>query len=587
MRKRRLQLGLLLAAAALLPVPTPAACVIGKMADLPVRMLGLRALMPVKLNGTDSQLVVDSGSFYSILSPASAMALRLKLSHTSVLPYIGGVNGAFDFSLATIDEFVLDNIPLRGKWQFVVGGTDVGDGAAGLLGSNILGIADVEYDLSDGVIRLMRPTDCRERSLAYWAGAAQLPIEMMPIEYTGKFGWRIAGTAVLNGHKIRVQFDTGAPTSVLTLAAARRAGVTPQSPGVVSAGIGFGLGRGKYPTWVGPFASFKMGGEETRNTRLRFGDLTMGDEDMLVGMDFFLSHRIYVANSQHKLYFTYNGGPVFNLASLRTQSPPTEARDGSSEPHSAADFAARGRALVARRDFERAIADLTQAAQLDPSQPDYFYQRALAYLGEERSDPALTDLDQALKLKPDFTDALLTRARLELRRSDKAAARADLDVVDRTTSTQSDLKLEMSSLYLGAGLPEQSIHQVDEWISSHGSDARLPVALNERCWARAMWNRELDQAEADCKRSLRLSRDDPNTLNSLGWVELRRGRFDLSITQFDSALQRAPKQASSLYGRGIDELRLGKTAAGEGDIAVARAMAPHLEERLHTWGVSP
>ena len=34
---------------------------------------------------------------------------------------------------------------------------------------------------------------------------------------------------------------------------------------------------------------------------------------MLIGADFFLSHRVYVANSQRKLYFTYNGGPVFNL----------------------------------------------------------------------------------------------------------------------------------------------------------------------------------------------------------------------------------------------------------------------------------
>jgi tetratricopeptide (TPR) repeat protein len=587
MNKRLLPLSLVLSAAALSPAASLAACVIGKMADLPVRMVGLRALMPVKLNGSDSQLIVDSGAFYSILSPASAMALKLKLSPTSVLPYMEGVNGAFGFSLATIDDFVLDGIPLGRKWQFVVGGTDVGDGAAGLLGSNILGIADVEYDLSNGVIRLMKPTDCGDRPLAYWAVAAQLPTEMMPIDYTGKFGWRIAGTAVVNGHKIRVQFDTGSPTSVLTLAAAKRAGLTPQSPGVVPAGINFGLGRGTYQTWVGPVASFKMGGEETLNTRLRFADLTLGDVDMLVGMDFFLSHRIYVANSQHRLYFTYNGGPVFNLASLRPQSPPSPSQDESNQPHSAAEFAARGRALVARRDFEHAIADLTQAAQLDPSQPDYFYQRALAYLGEKQSEPALADLDQAVKLKPDFTDALLTRARLELIKGDKAAARADLDAVDGKTATESDVRLDMSGLYLDAELPEQSIHQLDLWIASHESDAKLPVALNSRCWSRAMWNRELDKAEADCKHSLRLNRNNPATLDSLGWVELRRGRFDVSITQFDSALHTAPKLPSSLYGRGIDELRLGKTSAGEADIAAASALAPHLAEQMRVWGVNP
>jgi hypothetical protein len=35
---------------------------------------------------------------------------------------------------------------------------------------------------------------------------------------------------------------------------------------------------------------------------------------MLLGADFFVSHRIYVSNAQHKMYFTYNGGPVFSAA---------------------------------------------------------------------------------------------------------------------------------------------------------------------------------------------------------------------------------------------------------------------------------
>ena len=34
------------------------------------------------------------------------------------------------------------------------------------------------------------------------------------------------------------------------------------------------------------------------------GELDLPHVDMLIGPDFFLSHRIYVASSQHKLYFT-------------------------------------------------------------------------------------------------------------------------------------------------------------------------------------------------------------------------------------------------------------------------------------------
>ncbi len=60
--------------------------------------------------------------------------------------------------------------------------------------------------------------------------------------------------------------------------------------------------------------------------KLRFGDLGLVDADMLIGADFFLSHRIYVASKQRKVYFTFNGGPVFNLADAPPQVAGTDRR---------------------------------------------------------------------------------------------------------------------------------------------------------------------------------------------------------------------------------------------------------------------
>lgn len=587
---------LITATSLLLPLGSFAACSIGKIADLPVRMEGMRALIPVKLNGADTNLILDSGAFLSLLSPAGAAQVKAKVSPTTEISLIRGANGLADVSAATLDQFVLDGIPMPPHYQFLVGGTDPGEGAVGLLGENILGIEDSEYDLANGIIRLMKPQDCGDHPLAYWAEASKLPIQRVTlVETGGRVSGQIIGTAQLNGHSIYVLFDTGAPMSVLTLKAARRAGVTQSSPGVVSAGFSVGVGRGGYPTWVGPFASFKIGGEETSNTRLRFGDLTVGDIDMLLGMDFFLSHRIYVSKAQHRLYFTYNGGPVFNLASLQAPSPQAEAPPAASaqpaasgsEPHTAAEFAARGGALLARREFEDAIADLTQACQLDPSQPQYFYQRAVAYFGAKQGAPAKADLDQALKLKPDYLEALMDRARVELLQKDTDAARTDLDAADHTIPESSASRMSLSMLYLSAQLPEQSVHQLDLWISTHGDDARLPTALNQRCWSRVVWNHELDKAEADCRRALRLTADDPNALDSLGWVQLRQNRFDRSIYQFDAALEKQPKLASSLYGRGIDKLRMGNKAGGEADIAAASAIRPDIADQMRAYGIAP
>ena len=40
-------------------------------------------------------------------------------------------------------------------------------------------------------------------------------------------------------------------------------------------------------------------------------DLLEREPDLLLGADFLLAHRIYIARSQKKLYFTYRGGPIF------------------------------------------------------------------------------------------------------------------------------------------------------------------------------------------------------------------------------------------------------------------------------------
>ncbi len=79
---------------------------------------------------------------------------------------------------------------------------------------------------------------------------------------------------------------------MLSLKAAERAGVKPDSPGVVDAGYGQGIGGHWSKQYIAPFASFKIGdGEEIKNARLRISDVDLGDADMLIGADFFVSHH--------------------------------------------------------------------------------------------------------------------------------------------------------------------------------------------------------------------------------------------------------------------------------------------------------
>ena len=277
-------------------------------------MQGPQALVAVSINGREARLLADSGTLYSTLSAAGAARLGLSVSAPPEPIMTQGVGGDEPASMTTARSFTLGKASLADV-QFIVGGISP-PGAVGVLGENVLGRFDTEYDFAHGLIRLVRPRDCAHADLAYWATAR--PHSMMAIERGAGSIDVPRGTAWLNGTAIRVLFDTGATHSLLALRAAERAGVRPDSPGVTPGGELHGAGPHPIRSWIAPFASFRIGDEEILHTHLRVGDLGLGDTDMLLGADFFLAHHVYISASQQRAYFTYNGGPVFNLS-----APPT------------------------------------------------------------------------------------------------------------------------------------------------------------------------------------------------------------------------------------------------------------------------
>jgi tetratricopeptide (TPR) repeat protein/predicted aspartyl protease len=579
--------------------PSPLwACKLGRLAELHVTMNGRSPMVTVKFNGTEAQMLVDSGAFYSMISAASAAQFKLRLQQAPGDIRISGIDGGSSgVSMATVKEFMMAGTTFPNV-EFLVGGSETGNGALGMLGQNVLGIGDVEYDLANGLIRLMRPHDCRKTDMAYWAGTQSYSV--VEIQDLDDSAYHTVGTAYVNGAKIHVMFDTGAYASILSLRAAARAGIKPGDPGVLPAGESNGVGRRQVTTWIAPFASFRIGDEEIQNTRLRIGAVDLDDVDMLIGADFFLSHHIYVSNDQGRLYFTYNGGPVFNLA-RRNQAPlvadtqaATPAAAAAAAPAADMDAAAyerRGNAAAARHDYPHALSDLTHACELEPGVASHFYQRGQAYLRSGQSPPALADFNQALVLKPDYVDALLARADLLLEAGQGPKAKADLQAADRLLARESDQRADLAATYLQEDEFAAAIAQLDLWLDAHRDDVKRATALGNRCWARALWGQDLERAEADCSAALRMrSRDSDEyaaILDSRGLVRLRRGNFSGSLTDYDAALARRPETAWSLYGRGIAKLRLGRTAEGQADLAAASAKQADIAKVAHGYGVAP
>ncbi len=607
---------LALLCAVALPVSAAAAsaCHLGKLVELPVTMNGSQPLVDTRINGRPQRMLLDSGAFFSSLAPALAREMSLSLDPLPPNFRVIGVGGSAEMSVTRVKEFLLGTIPVPNV-QFLVGGSDVGTG--GIMGQNVLGIGDDEYDFANGVFRIIKPKDCSKTVLAYWAANDAAYSRMDIDSNSGQAFGSTKGYAYLNGKKIRVQFDTGAGTSYLTRSAAEHVGFKTDGSGVVPSGTSTGIGRRAVKTWVGPFESFKIGDEEIRNIRLRVGDTYLGDVDMLVGADFFLSHHVYVSNGQHKVYFTYNGGPVFNLKTIlsraATELPNTiastapagsapldtgaPAEVGGADPGAAADvpgqptdaegFSRRGAASVARGDLEHAIADLTKATQLAPAEPRYFVQLGDARLSNRQPALAMASYDQALHLKPDLVPALLSRAQLRVGSRDFPAAAADLDTIDGLIPKEDVVRLQMGNLYIRIGALDKAVNQLDRWIDARGDAGRTPRALTLRCRARGLWDRDLDKALKDCNAALYLNSDGPEVLDARAIVRIRMRDYDHAITDFDAVLKAQPRNAGALYLRGVAKSRKGQTAAGEQDMTAAKRLFPGIADETKRYGLTP
>ena len=563
-----------------------AGCELKTYGEVPVTMVNRQPVVAVKINGVEKRFIADSGAFFSTMTRNAAQQLGLAIRDVPEGMMVIGIGGSLDVGATTANRVEVAG-PAMKKVDFLVGGW-MGPEIDGLIGQNLLGTSDVEYDLGSGVIRLFVSQGCGDAPLAYWAGST--PWSRLAISTTSVVEPHFTATAYLNGKPIRVTFDTGASRSILTLKAARKVGVV-DAASLQEVETLAGRTR-QVHSFVAPFDSFKIGNEEIRHAKLWVSDQDLLTGDMLLGADFFLSHRVYVSTRQHKLYFTYAGGRVFDLdrapetsASASTAPVGPAATVASEAPKDADGWRRRGAALMSRNDAAAAAAAYTHAAELEPGDPRAFYERALSKLALKDAAGARADLDQALKLRPALADARVARAALRVAEKDEGGAREDLEAALKGAPDDPQAWLRIATLWAGLRDYEEATRLVDRWLAANPRALNRPNVLNASCWNRAQWGRELEHGRADCDAALKLRPGEPSYLDSRGLVRLRLGDPDGAIADYDEALRRRPTQAWSLYGRSLAKSKNGDKAGAEADRKAALALDPSLTEAARKAGL--
>jgi predicted aspartyl protease len=303
----------------------PKKCRYVNLKTLPLNMDRGTPRVSGSINGAEFPMIIDTGADKTTLLRWVVDKLEMPLAHTNVSAI--GVGGESANYIATANQFAIgpmggNNLRLKVAWN-----TKAIQDAAALIGVDFLLQDDVEISMKEMQLRFFRPLNCGDAFLGYWSQDASY----VPLENGNPDEVRPVVVVELNGKPIRALVDTGAVFSVVSLAAAARAGVTPSSPHVIKdVSIG-GVGEHHLETWIAPFSTFAIGPEVSEHLHLRIGDIWAGAQadiqrmgtsqwlgeqpEMILGMDFLRHHRMLFSKSQHRLYFTYEGGALFAPAS--------------------------------------------------------------------------------------------------------------------------------------------------------------------------------------------------------------------------------------------------------------------------------
>ena len=192
-------------------------------------------------------------------------------------------------------------------------------------------------------------------------------------------------------------------------------------------------------------------------------------------------------------------------------------------PQVAVLHALRGHVLRRTGRGEEARASYARALELDPDQAFALAGEALLDQAEGDLGGATQKLDRAASLVPDVPDYAYLAAKAVLAGGDTAGARTRLDRLLRD-------------------------HPGHAW------------AANDLAWLLAESGQELERAESLAQRAVRLD-PDPEIWDTLGWVQLKRGRADAAVSSFQKALARRSDFLTARFHLGLAQARRGDRQA--------------------------